>query len=244
MSSQLASQLGAFMLAGLLILVSVPVMGAQGVDGPASGMSSDLAAQHFIQEMIPHHEDAIIMADLALVQAEHPEVRELATTIKRVQAEEIALMRQWYRDWYGIDPPASTMGRMGHGMGGHEQASIDGAVPFDRAFIEEMVPHHEMAVMMSTMALRHVDRPELRELLRSIIDGQSAEVAQMRSWYEAWYGSHLLSMVGLPGPGSLENQGAPMHMGHGAIMGQGRQMGDGRHAMTEDGAWGHHSLRD
>jgi uncharacterized protein (DUF305 family) len=159
-------------------------------------MSADLVAQHFIEEMIPHHEDAVVMADLALAQAEHAELRELAIAIKQVQTEEIELMREWYLAWFGSDAQPSSMGGMdrGHGMGmgtdmgSHDPAAIDGAVPFDKAFIEEMIPHHQMAVMMSAMALSWVDRPELRELLQSIIESQSAEIAQMRAWYREWYG--------------------------------------------------------
>jgi hypothetical protein len=73
-------------------------------------------------------------------------------------------------------------------MGTHDAAPLDGARPFDKAFIEQMIPHHEMAVRGSTMALRMVTQPELRELLQSIITSQSAEIAQMRDWYQQWYG--------------------------------------------------------
>ena len=60
-----------------------------GGGGPAgragSGLGFDMA-RHFIEEMIPHHQDAVEMADLALARAEHPELRELAASIKSVQA--------------------------------------------------------------------------------------------------------------------------------------------------------------
>jgi uncharacterized protein (DUF305 family) len=232
MPSHLVPRIGALLLAGALILASFPLVRAQGTGGPPMGMSPDAVAQHYIQEMIPHHEDAITMADLALAQSEHPELRELATAIKRVQTEEIEFMRQWYRDWYGSEVPASTMAQMGHGMSGHEATAIDGAVPFDRAFIEEMIPHHQVAVMMSTMALRHVDRPELRELLQSIIASQSAEIARMQGWYEAWYGTSVPNAGGPHGPGTAAGSGAGMHPGHGPMMGpgQGQGMGPGPHA--------------
>jgi uncharacterized protein (DUF305 family) len=169
-----------------------PRGGMMGPGGAASTNRATFVAQHFIQEMIPHHEDAVVMADLALVQAEHPELRDLAATIKRVQSEEIGSMREWYQAWWGAPVPPSMMGggmmgRMG-GMGGHDPTSIDGARPFDKAFIEEMIPHHEMAVHMATMALGSVEQPELRTLLQSIITSQRAEIAQMRAWYADWYG--------------------------------------------------------
>ncbi len=68
------------------------------------GMVTDID-RHFIEQMIPHHEDAVLMAELALTKAEHPELRELATNIKRDQSREIDQMRSWYRSWYGSIPP-------------------------------------------------------------------------------------------------------------------------------------------
>jgi uncharacterized protein (DUF305 family) len=176
----------------------MPGPGPQGqgsmMGGPGMQIGADPVARHFIEEMIPHHEDAVVMAELAFTQAEHDELRELASAIQRVQTEEIALMQGWYRAWFGSEPRPSWMGAtgMGHGMGSmgsQEATAIDGAVPFDKAFIEAMIPHHQMAVMMSAMALRAVDRPELRELLQAIIVSQSAEIEQMRAWYRDWYGA-------------------------------------------------------
>jgi uncharacterized protein (DUF305 family) len=223
MKSHVVSMVGAVSIAAALVLGSAAFVTAQGehpgaalqqghemhgagpegqgpmMGGPGMQMSADFVARHFIEEMIPHHEDAVVMADLALTQAEHAELRELAVAIKQVQTDEIALMRDWYLAWFGSDPQPSSMGGMGMGqgmgadMGSHDPTAIDGAVPFDKAFIEEMIPHHQMAVMMSTMALRQVDRPELRGLLQSIIESQSTEIARMRAWYQGWYGTPPLS---------------------------------------------------
>src|SRR3990167_754688 len=51
---------------------------------------------HFIEQMIPHHEDAIVMANLALTSAEHKEIKTLANDIIKTQSEEIDQMKQWY----------------------------------------------------------------------------------------------------------------------------------------------------
>ena len=56
------------------------------------GMVADID-RHFIEQMIPHHEDAVLMAELALTKAEHPELRELAANIKGDQSREIDQMR-------------------------------------------------------------------------------------------------------------------------------------------------------
>jgi uncharacterized protein (DUF305 family) len=45
-----------------------------------------------------------------------------------------------------------------------------------------------MAIMMTTMLLQGTDREEMKTLARAIIDAQSREIDQMRSWYSSWYG--------------------------------------------------------
>jgi len=178
----------AFGAVAILALGTAPLLAQSRPERPGSDhmMPMDVG-RHFIEQMIPHHRDAVEMAELALVQAEHPELRDLAEKIKRVQTDEIVLMRDWYQTWYGAAVSSSPMGGMA--MGRSDSQALEGARPFDKAFIEQMIPHHEMAVMMSKMVLQRTSRPELRRLLQSIITGQSAEITQMRRWYATWYGT-------------------------------------------------------
>ena len=168
------------------------VMGMMGGPGINSGMPMTSRApddRWFIEEMTPHHEDAVTMANLALTQAEHAELKALAQQIAATQTREIADMRAWYRAWFGVDTvPPGLMDQMHDAM--HAGAKeIDGARPFDKAFIEHMIPHHQMAVMMATHALASAERPELQALLQSIITSHSAEIRQMQTWYRTWYPS-------------------------------------------------------
>lgn len=153
---------------------------------------------HFIEQMIPHHEDAILMADLALEKAKHQEIKLLAQDIKRTQSEEINEMRAWYKNWFGNDVPDVFSGT-GHGMGSGimhmgmmgDATDIDQlktAADFDKAFIEQMIPHHQMAVMMAQMLQATTNRSEMKRLAKNIIDAQTREINSMRSWYRQWYG--------------------------------------------------------
>ena len=146
----------------------------------------------FIEQMIPHHDDAIAMAELALSRAEHSEIRELAEDVIETQSAEIAQMREWYRDWFDADVPdfGGSFGMMGGGMmgGAVDIEDLESAEQFDKAFIEAMVPHHQMGIMMSRMAGSATSRPEMRDLTDAISEGQSAEIAKMQDWYEEWYG--------------------------------------------------------
>jgi uncharacterized protein (DUF305 family) len=157
--------------------------------------------QHFIVMMVPHHDGAIVMAELALTRAKRPEIRALAQQIKASQTAENAQMRRWYLQWFGTDVPAWTAGGMGMGMGhgmGHGMGmpalatSLQGlrtAPDFDRAFIEQMIPHHRMGVMMASHAKWNTQHPELRQLQAAMVRVQSREIAQMAQWYRAWYGA-------------------------------------------------------
>lgn len=192
MRTRTAAGLTGLLLAGSVVLVGAGAALAQHQQGsgPTYTMPISDVGRHFIEQMIPHHEDAVTMSDLALTQSEHEEIRTLAAHIKQVQTDEITQMQQWYQAWYGTAPSSQTM--MGHGMPAMATATatpLDGAQPFDKAFIEQMIPHHQMAVMMSTMARQMVTQPELRGLLDSIITSQTAEIEQMRGWYLAWYGT-------------------------------------------------------
>jgi uncharacterized protein (DUF305 family) len=154
---------------------------------PASGMDA-----MFIEQMIPHHDDAIEMAEVALTRAEHPEIKQLAADIKRTQTAENAQMRTWYREWFGTAVPdvggsSPMMGGM-MGSGTMDIADLEVAEPFDKAFIEAMIPHHQTAIMMSRMAGGASGRPEMRGLTSSIIEAQSTEIDKMQAWYEEWYG--------------------------------------------------------
>jgi uncharacterized protein (DUF305 family) len=68
-------------------------------------MGQRSADAYFIVMMIPHHEGAIAMAELALQRSRRPEIRGLAERIRTSQSQENAQMRRWYRQWYSSDVP-------------------------------------------------------------------------------------------------------------------------------------------
>lgn len=152
---------------------------------------------HFIEQMIPHHEDAITMANLALEKSNREEIRQLAHNIIESQSKEIRQMKEWYKNWYGRELPTGDQvmnvhgmgsGRMHMGMMGNEtdMKRLENSSDFDKMFIEEMVPHHQMAVMMASMLKNGTSRPEMTQLADDIITAQTKEIGEMRDWYVAW----------------------------------------------------------
>lgn len=179
---------------------TAPPVGA-GWGGMPMGQRS--ADAHFIVMMIPHHEGAIAMADLALKRSQRPEIRALAESIRASQSHENDQMRRWYRQWYGADVPAwqgagmGMGGPMGMGMGsgmgmgmpgfGTSLQALRTAPDFDRAFLEQMIAHHRMGVMMASHAQWGTVHPELRQLEAAMVQVQREEIEQMARWYQQWY---------------------------------------------------------
>ena len=183
-----AGLIGTALLSPIVPPVGVCVGGECGQPTRAGGPAA--VDTMFVEQMIPHHDDAIAMAELALERSTRPEIIGLAENIVRTQTAENDLMRGWYREWFGTAvPERSDQGMMGGMMGGmSDLTALEEAEDFDRAFIEAMAPHHRRGVMMATMARRSTTRPEVRELTTTIIRTQSEEIDLMLAWYEDWYG--------------------------------------------------------
>lgn len=152
--------------------------------------------RHFIEQMIPHHDGAVAMAKLALEKSKRTEIKTLAIAIIESQTKEIQDMGAWYKDWFGKDVPKVSTGMMGGGMmsqggmhmGGQEDMTIlENATDFDKAFLEAMIPHHQLALMMVRMLEAGSNRPEMLQLAEDITTSQSKEIQQMQSWYADWY---------------------------------------------------------
>src|SRR5215207_2983369 len=135
----------------------------------------------FVAAMVPHHVSAVEMAAIAKTEATSSFVKKLAASIAGSQMAEIAQMR-------GIDTGLAKAGiavgnlqmnnhEMGMSMSAEE---LRGAKPFDKKFIELMVPHHQGAVEMSKVELSDGKYPALKALAQSIIAAQEKEIAAMR----------------------------------------------------------------
>ena len=165
------------------------------LDGNRNEMMGSID-RHFIEQMIPHHEGAVAMAELALQKSNRPEIKSLATAIIEGQSKEIKDMKAWYRDWFGDDVPKVSTGMMDNGMmsqsgrhmgGKEEMANLENAPDFDKAFLEAMISHHQLAIMMAQMLEAGTNRPEMLQLAKNITISQSKEIEDMQSWYQAWY---------------------------------------------------------
>ncbi len=143
----------------------------------------------FAQGMIPHHEQAVEMAEAAASRAESPEVEDLATRIEAAQGPEIEQMQGWLDDW-GQDDDGGRPGGMGSmpGMMGDDdmgQMMDMSGVDFDEMFLEGMIRHHEGAIEMATDELADGENDEALALAEQIIDAQEAEITEMQALLDA-----------------------------------------------------------
>lgn len=159
----------------------------------ACGGSSDHndADVEFAQQMIPHHQQAVMMADLVPGADSSPEVAELAAQIKAAQAPEITLMRGWLKDWdealmdHGDMTDMGDMDgmEMGDGMlSGSAMRALAKATgaEFDRLWLTGMIGHHEGAITMAETELVDGKDAAVKKLARAIISAQEKEITTMK----------------------------------------------------------------
>jgi uncharacterized protein (DUF305 family) len=156
--------------------------------GDHAGMAMELDDETFLAAMIEHHEGAVDMAELALEGAEREEIREMAQEIIDAQEAEIDQMQAWLDEWFdgGHDDHGITHEEMGMDM---DMDEFREAEPFDLAFIDEMIVHHEGAIDMARAILETTERDELRKMAGEIIVVQETEIQQMREWRAEWFDS-------------------------------------------------------
>jgi uncharacterized protein (DUF305 family) len=154
-----------------------------------SGMMIDMDDETFLAAMIEHHEGAVEMAEIALERAEHAELRQMARAIIDAQEAEIEQMDSWMNHWFGHGGHGADHGVSHADMGMEiDMDEFRRAEPFDEAFIDAMIVHHEGAIEMAEAILNSTERDELKEMAREIIEVQRAEIEQMRQWRAEWYG--------------------------------------------------------
>jgi uncharacterized protein (DUF305 family) len=168
----------------------IAIVAIVGNDDSADAKETDGA---FITQMAPHHESAIEMAEMARERAQHPEVKDLAAAIIDTQSNEIGKLGGHHERLFGEPMDSADHGTLG--LAAHESgmdadmSALEKAKPFDRAFIDAMVPHHQGAIRMARIELARGEDAELQALASAIIEAQSREIVAMNQWRVDWYGA-------------------------------------------------------
>ncbi len=156
-----------------------------GMNHSSAGKVLSSSDAMFLQMMIPHHEQAIVMSDLALKISKNKELLALAAQIKAAQNPEIVQMKKWLADDGLGENPGHSMDSMG-GMLSEEdlkELSNSSGTSFDKKFIAGMIEHHIGAVEMVKM-IQDSKVADLRAFADVITKTQSAEIELMRNLLE------------------------------------------------------------
>jgi uncharacterized protein (DUF305 family) len=151
---------------------------------------SDVA---FVQMMIPHHAQAIVMSDLAEKHASDRRVKVMADRIRSSQGPEILAMAAWLEE-RNLDVPSaaedpsewdhSEHGHNAmHGMLTHDQLDRLKAArgrQFDRLFLRGMIQHHQGAIDMADDAAPESTDVRAGEIMGEVAAVQAGEIARMR----------------------------------------------------------------
>jgi uncharacterized protein (DUF305 family) len=133
----------------------------------------------FAQMMIPHHEQAVTMSELALSNTTTAEIVALATAIRDAQAPEIIQMQSWIDGKSESHMHDMEMGGMLSDAELAELAELKGAA-FDQMFLTAMIAHHEGALDMVEM-INDSTNSEVKTLAANIVQSQSAEIEAMKA---------------------------------------------------------------
>jgi uncharacterized protein (DUF305 family) len=164
-------------------------MGSEGMTRQMVMENDEYSDGAFIDAMVPHHQGAIAMAEVALKNAEHEEIIELSRNIISSQQAEIEQLKSIKKEEFGTSNVPMEMSReqmwgMGMMMDPQELANKE---PFDKAFIDAMIPHHQSAIEMAQLAYRESDNPEIKTLAEGIVEAQTGEITRMEGWRKEWY---------------------------------------------------------
>jgi uncharacterized protein (DUF305 family) len=158
----------------------------------------------YVEQMIPHHVAAVEMARLALTQTQTPYLQTLAQSIISSQSAEIARMRSMAARLRAAGMKAVSLGLTKAQMGmDHDMSHLVGASPFDTAFVDMMIPHHQGAITMSQVVFAKGVSADIRQLAEQITNAQRQQIRQMRDFRASVTGS----AEPLPGQGEHTHPG-------------------------------------
>lgn len=182
---------------GALTASTVLLLSACGTSGDGEANDADIA---FASQMIPHHEQAVEMAEMVDDEQVSPEVQDLADRIEDAQDPEIEQMMGWLEDWgaKGADSGGMDHGDMDHGdmdmdmgdmpgmMSAEDMSALEAAdgEEFERLWLEMMIEHHRGAVEMAETEVADGQADEAVALAEEIASSQQQEIEEMQDLLE------------------------------------------------------------
>lgn len=182
------------------LAVATPAAGTNHGDAHSGHSEPEAASfdQLYIDMMVPHHEAVIALAEVALPELTDPVLIEMASNIITAQTDENAQLSAWREAWFGESGvmkddatmtqmleamPVGTMDEMMFQMDPAAQmAAFCAADDPDRAFAEQVLAHHQMAVDASEIAVEQAGQPEIVAFAEQVIVDQQAEIDLLQAF--------------------------------------------------------------
>lgn len=135
----------------------------------------------FLQMMIPHHQQAVDISNLAMKSSTNKELIALAKIIARDQAAEIIQMKAWLKDAGAKEDMGHAMDGMGGMLNKDELSALKAAKgqEFDKLWLEGMTEHHDGAIHMVQM-IEDAENAEVKAFGTKVIADQTAQIEQMK----------------------------------------------------------------
>ena len=164
-------------------LVFTGCSGGSTVDKNASWNKAD---QKFVQEMIPHHEQAVVMSEMVGNVEVSAETVALASEIMGAQASEIELMQGFLIEW-GVESDPNSDPHAGHKMSGDESYGMmtdeelaelkdSSGTDFEKMWLTMMLAHHKGAVKMAETVIADGKDDRVKNLAQTIVREQQKEI--------------------------------------------------------------------
>ena len=167
------------LLLSAALLIGAGCMDSSEHDGTTEGVQPIVISNdvEFIDAMVPHHEMAVMMADMVLDKGADAHVKDMAQMMKDAQNTEIDELKATRKRLTGSDEvPEMHDPHMDEDM--DTMMDAEGAA-LDRLFLEHMLPHHAGAIQMAHNALPNLKEANLETMAGMIIGSQSEEIGMI-----------------------------------------------------------------
>jgi uncharacterized protein (DUF305 family) len=200
------------LIAALLATVALALAACGGSsssgDGNGAGNGTDAA---FIDGMVPHHESAIEMAKIAQTRGQSAYVKTLADGIVKTQASEITVMKAIGHDLDGVKKTNLGMSMKDMSMN-MNAGMLKTATPFDREFVDMMIPHHQGAIRMARVELAKGKSKALKQVADDVVAAQTKEINGMNAFRKKTFGA-TSPAGGVPAASASTDSGQDPHAG-------------------------------
>ena len=194
-------------IAASAFLTAAALSACGGDDGDENARTgkTEQAEKAFLTGMVAHHQSAIEMADIAAQKGQDAFIKKLARDIRSTQDREIVRMEEIYERRFGAELKPDSRAHDALGLTAEEAGMthspetsemLRAANPFDRAFVDEMVPHHEGAIRMANAVLKSTKDSGLRRLAEGIVSTQEREIEEMNDFRTREFGGPVPAGAG------------------------------------------------